>query len=108
MFTSGSSLEELDLPAPLKEVYVRNVNCADPIEKLYYSAGYDPICIYCATDVTADSPVLTQRSRSSVKFCALCISVSISLSITLSSLFFSVLYTYVCTCAYCTSLLLYM
>ena len=56
MFTCGSSLEELDLPAPLKEVYIRNVNCADPIEKLYYSAGYDLICIYCATDVTADSP----------------------------------------------------
>ena len=56
MFTCGSSLEELELPAPLNEVYVRNVNCADPIEKLYYSAGYDPICIYCAANVTADRP----------------------------------------------------
>lgn len=37
---------------PYTEVYVRIVNC---IEKLYYSAGYDPICIYCATDVTAET-----------------------------------------------------
>ena len=54
MFTCGSSLEELELPAPLNEVYVRNLNCADPIEKLYYSAGYYPNCIYCAANVTAD------------------------------------------------------
>ena len=54
MFTCGSSLEELELPALLKEVYIRNVNCADPIKKLYYSAGCGPICIYCATDVIAE------------------------------------------------------
>ena len=46
-------MEELELVTLLKEVYVRNVNCADRIEKLYYSAGYDPICIYCATHVIA-------------------------------------------------------
>ena len=23
-------------------------NCQDPIEKLYYSAKYEPICVYCA------------------------------------------------------------
>ena len=34
------------------EVFVRDLNCscADPIKLLYYSAKYDPICIYCAKD----------------------------------------------------------
>ncbi len=25
--------------------------CGNPIEKLYYTAKYEPICIYCATSV---------------------------------------------------------
>lgn len=33
---------------PLDEVYIRDITCADHIEKLYFSAGYEPICIYCA------------------------------------------------------------
>ena len=45
MFTCGSALQELDLPAFLSEVYVRNLRCFDPVEKLYYSAGYEEICI---------------------------------------------------------------
>ena len=28
-----------------------NINCYDPIEKQYYSAGYAPICIYCAEEI---------------------------------------------------------
>ena len=27
------------------------IPCSHPIEKLYYSAGYDPICVYCSTPV---------------------------------------------------------
>ncbi len=50
-FTCGSSLQELDLPSPLDEVYIRSVKCFQAVEKLYYSAGYDPICIYCAGNV---------------------------------------------------------
>ena len=50
-FTCGSALQDLDLPAPLNEVYVRSLKCFDHVEKLYYSAGYEPICIYCAGKV---------------------------------------------------------
>jgi len=25
-----------------------NLNCHEPIEALYYSAKYEPICVYCA------------------------------------------------------------
>ena len=50
-FSCGASLQDLDFPAPLNEVFVRSVNCFNPIEKLYYSAGYEPICLYCAGQV---------------------------------------------------------
>ena len=51
MFTCGSCLEDLNLQPPLNEVYVRDIHCSDPIEKLYYAAGYEPICIYCAAEL---------------------------------------------------------
>ena len=47
-FSCGSPLQELDLPSELNDrVYVRQLNCHDPIEILYYTAKYEPICIYC-------------------------------------------------------------
>ena len=48
MYTCGTSLQDLKLDPPLDEVYIPDITCADHIEKLYYSAGYEPICIYCA------------------------------------------------------------
>ena len=51
-YTFGSSLQDIELSEPFKKVYLRNISCYEPIEKLYYSAGYDPICIYCAEKVT--------------------------------------------------------
>ena len=44
-YTCGFSLQDIELPQPFREVYIRNINCYEPIEMLYYSAGYDPICI---------------------------------------------------------------
>lgn len=35
----------------LNEVYTRELSCEEPIEKLYYSATYSPICVYCAEEV---------------------------------------------------------
>ena len=46
-FTCGANLQELELPDEMSEVCVRDVPCYDPLEKLYYSMKYDPICIYC-------------------------------------------------------------
>ena len=51
-FSCGAPLQELDLPPELKEaVFVRNLQCGEPIERLYYTAKYEPICIYCAESV---------------------------------------------------------
>ena len=46
----GASFEDIEFPDGLESVCIRDHNCSDPIEKLYYSAGYDPICYYCASE----------------------------------------------------------
>ena len=51
-YTCGAKLEDLNLGDTFKEVEVRDHLCGDPIEKLYYSAGFEPICVYCARDQT--------------------------------------------------------
>lgn len=51
-YSCGSSFDELDLPDNLKCVCVKHHECNDPIEKLYYSTGFEPICIHCASEVT--------------------------------------------------------
>ena len=48
-YTCGASLDDLDLPDSLSSVVVRSHQCGDAIERLYYSAGYEDICIFCAT-----------------------------------------------------------
>ena len=48
-YTCGARLSSLDLGEEFKNVEVRVHSCYDPIEKLYYSAGFDPICVYCAS-----------------------------------------------------------
>ena len=48
-FSCGAPLQELELPSDLIDtVFVRSLNCNEPIEALYYSAKYQPICVYCA------------------------------------------------------------
>jgi len=49
-YTCGATLQDLDLPEKILYVYIREHSCFDPIEILYYSAGYAPICIYCAEE----------------------------------------------------------
>ena len=47
-FSCGSSLQDLEMDHELKDtVFVRNMNCCDPIEILYYTAENEPICIHC-------------------------------------------------------------
>ena len=50
-FTCGAQLRDLELPGGLNEVYTRRIACEEPIERLYYSAKYASICVYCAADV---------------------------------------------------------
>ncbi|XP_064639098.1 uncharacterized protein LOC135494758 [Lineus longissimus] len=56
-YTCGSKLTEVirddddDTASPLDDIYVReNLTCNSNVELPYYSAGYDPICIYCASE----------------------------------------------------------
>ena len=48
--SNRAKLVELNLGNSFKEVDVRDHLCGDPVEKLYYSAGFEPICVYCARD----------------------------------------------------------
>ena len=47
---SRSTLGELDLGEDFKDVEIRDHACGDVIEKLYRSAGLEPVCIYCRVD----------------------------------------------------------
>ena len=49
-FTCGASLHDLELPPTLSDVCVRDLQCYDQVEKLYYSMDYDPICIHCSAE----------------------------------------------------------
>ena len=40
------TLDDIQLPFGL-EIFVKDHDCEDPVEKLYYSCDYDPIRIYC-------------------------------------------------------------
>ena len=54
-FTCGAPLQELELPGKLANVYVRDISCEEPIERLYYTAMYPPICVYWAHSVSDKS-----------------------------------------------------
>ena len=57
-FTCGASFEDLDLPLDLQSVCVKTHKCFDPMEKLYYSCGFEAICFYCGKEV----PVIADDS----------------------------------------------
>ena len=48
LYSCGASFEDIEFPDGLESVCIREHNCGDPIEKLYYSA--DPICYYCGSE----------------------------------------------------------
>ena len=45
------------MPGRLVGVFVKDhtCSCTDVIEKLYYSCGFEPICVHCASEDTIDS-----------------------------------------------------
>ena len=49
-FSCGASLHDLEFPSTLSQVCVRDLQCYDPVEKLYYSMNYDPICVHCCSE----------------------------------------------------------
>ena len=53
-YSCGTSLDELELPGRLMNVFVKDHCCTDSIEKLYYSCGFEPICVHCASEEVTD------------------------------------------------------
>jgi hypothetical protein len=54
-YTCGTTFDDLDLPGRLTNVFVKDHNCTECIEKLYYSCGFEPIYVYCASEEVEDS-----------------------------------------------------
>lgn len=56
-FSCGSQLQDADdLRPSLKDIIcVKKLHSNDPVEKLYYSANLEDICIHCAKDVPSSS-----------------------------------------------------
>ena len=65
-FSCSTTLEELDLPEHMQNLAVRQLQCEKPVEKLYYSMGYEPIRIYCSSEDNLDIP------NDSYPFCEFC------------------------------------
>ena len=53
-YTCGTTFDNLELPGRLTNVFVKDHSCADTIEKLYYSCGFDNICVHCASEEVKD------------------------------------------------------
>ncbi|XP_019855518.1 PREDICTED: uncharacterized protein LOC109584280 [Amphimedon queenslandica] len=53
-YTCGAAFDEINLPESLNTICIKTHNCHDKIEKLYYSSGFEPICIHCGTVCTAN------------------------------------------------------
>lgn len=63
-YTCGTTFDDLDLPGRLTNVFVKDHSCADSIENLYYSCGFEPICFRCASEEVEDSDqTLPQRNH---------------------------------------------
>jgi hypothetical protein len=55
-FSCGAQLQDADIPRCLKDVvYVHQISRKDPIEKLYYSAKFESVRIYCAASTSIAS-----------------------------------------------------
>ena len=55
-YSCGAMLGELNLPDVLSSVCILDHNCNGPIELLYYSADFSPICVHCASEDLSNSP----------------------------------------------------
>ncbi len=50
-FSCGAQLQDCEIPQDLMDVvYIRKLQCNDPVEKLYYAASFIDICVYCSPE----------------------------------------------------------
>ncbi len=68
MYSCGASLRDLDLPVDYNDVDIRDHDCYDHNEKLYFSVKNQPICVYCGQDQP-------YTSENSYPICSICESV---------------------------------
>ena len=49
-YSCGTTFEDVEMPSQLSNVFVKDHNCTDTIDKLYYLCGFEPIFFLCASD----------------------------------------------------------
>ena len=52
-YSCGVMFDELVLPYRI-QVFVKDHDCCDHIEKLFYACDYAPCCIHCGQDLNED------------------------------------------------------
>ena len=63
-YTCGVVFDELELPGWLKNVYVKDHKCYDPIEKLDYSCEFDLVCAHCSSEEVEDNTSYLPQCKS--------------------------------------------
>ena len=52
-FSCGAALQDAEIPTEVADiVYVKKMHCHEPIERLYYAAGFNDICVHCGAEVS--------------------------------------------------------
>jgi len=47
-FSCGAALQDAEIPTEVADVvYVKKMHCHKPIERLYYAADFNDICVHC-------------------------------------------------------------
>lgn len=71
-YSCGATLNELNLPDNLKQVCVKHHECHDPIEKLYYSSGFELICVHCGGALDSANSKIADTNSPQYPQCSLC------------------------------------
>ena len=51
-FSCGATLQDAVIPTEVADVYVKKMHCHEPIEWLYYAAGFNDTCVHCGAEVS--------------------------------------------------------
>ena len=52
-FSCGAALQDAEIPTEVADVvYVKKMHCHEPIERLYYAADFNNICVHCGAEVS--------------------------------------------------------
>ena len=68
-YSCGATFDDLELPGRLANLCIKDHQCTDPIEKLYYSCDFEDICVHCGQEdqLQVDNDYLPQCQECQTK-----------------------------------------